>query len=258
MKHILLVITIAILSTLGLQAQIQVDYIDLNIGDVVYTKTDTSTSFDLQSPGANLSWDISNLSSPIMDSLSPINPENTAHASSFPESNMALGNDSLTVYMSSTEDAFVNLGISGSIMGYNILVKLQQADTVIKFPINYGDVRESFSWGETDTFEVETPLGNQDIKVTHSTQRSLECDAWGTMTTPIGTYDVLRVREKIITIDSVFVIPIFSWLNPVFMADYSPFDTTYKYSFYTNDATIKRPLAEVIFNPENNMALTTT
>ncbi len=239
MKNIISFFAI-VLSSLGLQAQIQVEHIDLNVGDVIYFQMDTSL-FELQSPGENLTWDMSNLSSPIIDSLIPIDPANTANASDFPESNMAIGNDSITAYMSATENEFVNLGVSGSMMGYDFLIKFQEADTMIKFPISYGDSRVSYTRGEADIAVAN---------VHHYGRRSLECDAWGTMTTPIGTYDVLRVREEIITLDSVFLLGFF---NP----NFSRMDTSYKYSFYTNDISIKKALVEITFDPESNMPLYT-
>ncbi len=256
MKHILLLVTA--LMTLSLQAQIEIESMNLNVGDVVYLKRDITNTYDLQTSGENLNWDISNLSAPFMDSIKPINPANTTHASLFSEANLAFSTDTLTAYISSTPEAFVMLGIAGSMQGYPVLAKFEVPDTITKFPLNYGDSRVSEAGGETEPISVALPgIGEVEITVHHFSKRTSECDAWGTMKTTDGTYDVLRVKEEIITIDSIFMPSPLPFMDPIFVEAYSPFDTTYQYSFFTNNPEIKMPLAEIKFNPETNMALST-
>ncbi len=254
-KHILFIF---LLFVFGLQAQIQVERFNLNVGDVIYLANDSTGNFNLQAAGSNLQWDMSQLQSIFTDSISPIAPSTTLQAEHFEEANLSFGTTQLCSYSSLTDDAFVHLGFGGLIDSLDIssFIKLSIPDTQIVFPIQYGDSRNSFSWGESEPISVNVPvLGEQTLKLSHSTQRTCYCDAWGTMQTPVSSYEVLRVQEKVITIDSVFLMSPLPFIPPVFLGDYSNFDTTDVYRFYTNDVSIKLPLAEVTYDPNTNQSL---
>jgi hypothetical protein len=73
-------------------------------------------------------------------------------------------------------------------------------DVLYKFPIHYGDADSSVS-GFSLTVPFPAPIGNVDIK--RNQKRVNHVDGWGTITTPAGTFDVLRVYSAIDRIDSV-------------------------------------------------------
>ncbi len=241
MKTLLSIILIALASLIS-NAQITFNGINLNIGDVVLQAVDTNFQTALLSPGTDLTWDFSGVHGQRTDTIAPIDPTTTNHGSSFTNSNLAFGTPELAGYSSLTSNEFVSLGFGGYIASIDQDVEMiyDIPDTSIVFPLNYSDNRTSYSWGQ-----AFANVQGQDMRMSQSTQRTQNCDAWGTVTTPHDTYDVLRVQELEINIDSVFAI-IFG--QEAYQSDYSTFDTTYRYSFYTNDPTIKYPLLEVKYD----------
>lgn len=71
-------------------------------------------------------------------------------------------------------------------------------DVVYTFPIAYGNKDSS-----TSSFNLTIPLGAVNFNVTRNQKRVNEVDAWGSVTTPAGTFDVLRVVSTINRIDSI-------------------------------------------------------
>lgn len=75
-------------------------------------------------------------------------------------------------------------------------------DVVYVFPINYGNLDSS-----TCNFNITVPitlpvLGSVNFNVKRDQKRVNNVDAWGSVTTPAGTFDVLRVVSTIDRIDS--------------------------------------------------------
>ncbi|MBN2668629.1 MAG: T9SS type A sorting domain-containing protein [Bacteroidales bacterium] len=241
MKQILF--SLLFIATVGINAQITVNTIDLNVGDVVLQAIDTTYQTDLYAPGTNLTWDFSGVHGHTVDTIAPIDPATTNHASSFPQANMALGTVELAGYANLGNDWYVSLGYGGYIdaLGQDLEMILADPDSILSFPINYGQSRNCNSWGT-----AYAAIQGQDLRASSSVKRTQVIDAWGTATTPEGTFNVLRMHEQVITIDSVFAI-IYGF--EMYQPDYSNFDTSYFYNFYTNDATIKYPLLEVQYDP---------
>lgn len=76
-------------------------------------------------------------------------------------------------------------------------------DVLYRFPLNYGDTDSSDSG-----YSVDVPPGAPIATVKRAQKRVNYVDGWGSMTTPAGTFDVLRVRSEITRIDSI-ITPIF-------------------------------------------------
>lgn len=250
MKKISTIILISFLSW-TLNAQITVNAYDLNLGDVVLQAVDNNFQTDLLAPGEDLMWDFSGIHGQRTDTLIPIDPATTNHASSFPESNLAFGTPELALYMSLNSEAFANLGAAGMIdsLGMDLELVYSTPDTAIRFPINYENTSNTMGWGRSET----VTFGEYTGKISRSTHRIQTCDAWGTLTTPISSYEVLRVQEQVITIDSVFVVVVIVGNEILIPIDsLNQYDTLYNYNFYSNDPTIKFPLVEVNYDPSDN------
>lgn len=252
MKKIFTILFISFLS-FNLNAQITVNAYDLNIGDVVLQAVDQNFQTDLLAPGEDLNWDFSGIHGQRTDTLIPIDPATTNHASSFPESNLAFGTPEMALYMSLSSEAFVNLGAGGMIDSLDIDLDLELVynlpDTAIKFPINYGNTSNTSGWGRSETISFGAYSG----KISRSTHRIQNCDAWGTLTTPIDSYEVLRVQEQAVTIDSIFLIVIVGTFEfEQYIDSLSQFDTVYNYNFYSNDPMVKFPVVEVNYDPTDN------
>lgn len=247
MKKIL-PLALVLLFAYNLKAQITFNSLDLNVDDVVLQVVDTNFQTALLSPGTDLYWDFSGVIEHQTNTITPIDPTTTNHASAFTNSNLAFGTIEFAGYAINNTNEYAMLGFGGYIaeLDADIEMVYSDADTIIVFPVNYGDSRYSDAYGSTYATVTVPDLGETDVRLSESIFRTQEMDAWGTATTPHDTYEVLRVQEYEIKIDSAFAI-IFGFES--YQEDYSTFDTTYRYSFYTNDATIKYPLLEVEYDP---------
>jgi len=230
----------------SLSAQITIASMDFVVGDSVFQATDTTYKTELfATGGADLEWNFSGLTEHNRDTIAPIDPATTDHADDFTNSNLAFGTIELAGYMQNNSDEYVSLGFGGYVAAIDadILMVYDDADTIIDFPMNYGDSRDVDSYGST----YATVQGN-DIRLSESIFRTQEIDAWGKVITPKGTFDVIRVNEYMIKIDSVFLI---IYGNESYQEDYSSFDTTYSYNFYTTFSENnfnKYPLLEVEYD----------
>ncbi len=74
------------------------------------------------------------------------------------------------------------------------------ADVIYQFPITYGNTDSSVSG-----YSVNIPLGGTlgNITIKRNQKRVNEVDGWGQITTPAGTFDVLRVKSSIDRVDSL-------------------------------------------------------
>ncbi len=237
----------------NINAQITINSIDLIVGDSLFQATDSTSQTNLfSSGGADLTWDFSEVLQQKIDTIAPIDPATTDHADDFTNSNLAFGTVEFAGYTQNNTNEYVSLGFGGYIASIDadILMVFSDADTINDFPMNYGDSRDAAAYGTT-TANVQ----GQDIRLSRSTFRTQEIDAWGEITTPEGTYDVLRVNEYLIEIDSVFAI---MYGSEAYQEDYSSFDTSYNYIFYTtsiNHDFNKYPLLEVQYDNNTDTSL---
>lgn len=88
-------------------------------------------------------------------------------------------------------------GFGTELNGTPIPVLYEPKDIVYEFPMNYLDSSHSFAH-----FEVEIPtLGYWEEDI----DRVNEVDGWGVVTTPAGSFEVLRVKTTLNLTDSVYI-----------------------------------------------------
>ena len=87
-------------------------------------------------------------------------------------------------------------------------------DVVYQFPIAYGNTDSSVSG-----YSVTIPLGSVigDITIKRNQKRVNQVDGWGSIVTPAGTFDVLRVKSSMDRVDSIItgIIPLGFPTKPV-------------------------------------------
>ena len=191
----------------------------LDVGDsVVLANADTVPSgFDPGPPGANLHWDFSGI---VMDTTSQLNfldPATTPYAASFPNSNVAVEGivDGLGLegwaYGTKNLSFFQIDGAGGSYDIFDdIVVPFDPPEIMFDFPMNYLD---SLDQTTTIDLRLDSPDPAADsirIKVVTSVESRI--DAWGELTTPVWTGEVLRRRDVRVTTDSSWVKLFFFWL----------------------------------------------
>lgn len=183
----------------------------------------TDLPFDLNAAGENLTWDFSEFPSVDEAELaftdindmgifyqlafnSPGNPSVLAtHA--LPLQNPAEDFDLDLDLPIEVSDAFqfyrndatgyYEVGLAFSVSGFPLINPYDDTDRIYPFPLAY-DVRDTVSVA----FDIEVPLfgyyGQSGMRFTHA-------DAWGTLTTPYGTYDVVRVKAERLITDTLFI-----------------------------------------------------
>lgn len=259
----------------GVNAQISLDsaaYFPV-VGDTLFSATDNApTGITITAAGGDQTWDFSSLQSGIT-SMRIIQPLSDApNPDAFPGANayiaQQLGGNGF--YRSSAE-SFAIIGFEGEDpLGQGIEVETPFTPPYIE------------RWGSLDFFDLNNlnsaltiavaaddipgnifdglPISPDSIRVRVVIDRTDLVDAWGSMTIPGGTYDVLREkRTEIREIRLDAKISILPWTDITDIAidalpiDELGIDTTVTYNFWSNDA--KEPIA-VITTDANESAIT--
>ncbi len=87
------------------------------------------------------------------------------------------------------------VGFGANISGIDIPITYNQVDRVYDLPLSYGQTNTSSS---NFGFNIPT-IGYYGSNLTRTT----DVDGWGTITTPAGTYDALRVVQQLTYVDTV-------------------------------------------------------
>lgn len=176
---------------------------------------------DVVSPeltGTNYSWDFSNISAvqqridtflnvsstPFAYQLffnnSIIYPDNKADYGVPTETPNLIPQLSLTEvinYYSNQGNVYKQVGFGANINGVPASIRYTPTDTLYQFPLNYNDLASNNSY-----FEMTVPgFGFYGQWLT----RIDTVDGWGTIQTPFGTFDALRVKSILFKTDTVYV-----------------------------------------------------
>jgi hypothetical protein len=104
-------------------------------------------------------------------------------------------NDSY-LFIKNTDEEIREVGYGVTLEGVPLPIQFQQIDTIYRFPLEYGNVDSAHSM-----FEIDIPsLGYVMI----SKFRRNTMDGWGTLTTPYGEFQTLRVKTEIEEYDSLY------------------------------------------------------
>jgi hypothetical protein len=184
-----------------------------SVGDNIPRKSDTMTV--LPGPGGsgpNQTWNFTATSNYVItENTSVVSVASTPNGNQFGNSNMAMTNDNASyLYFNKSAQSFTTQGFSGDLLGTGVINAVFNPDlTLHQFPRSFGS---SFN----DTYVIDVivpgaainPLVSQ-IRFKRSSIVHDTTDAWGQITTPHGTYDVLRIHTTDTYTDSVWALPIF-------------------------------------------------
>jgi hypothetical protein len=238
-----------LMASFATQAQITIDISDMPvIGDVINRKADTMTV--LSGPGnagANQTWNFTQLSTFVNDETSTaVEPSTTPYASQYANSNLALtdGNGGY-VYFNQSANAILVKGIAGQFPGTTttIVAPLNPDQTLHNLPRTYGShFTDGYVSDITFSGASISPLVNQ-VRVKRTGTIHDTTDAWGSLTTPVGTYDVIRVKKVDFTTDSVWIQAVFP---PTWQLFQTSMDTVTTYQWLAKGG--KLPIAEMTFD----------
>lgn len=100
-------------------------------------------------------------------------------------------------YYKETSSEFTQVGFGAKLNGLSISQQYNPVDVIYQFPLNYGNTGTS-----TSSFNYDFP--NNDDYYGRTTQRNNTVDGWGTLNTPFGTFQTLRVKSELIITDTFY------------------------------------------------------
>lgn len=240
---------LAFLPTLAFSQITLTDLDFADAGDTVRMSKATDNSIDITTTGASQTWDYSYLafdsqlrrdfegtsSLPFLINavFGPL-AQNQYRASFYlPATDLPInqvGNflpvtiSDVVQYSRKTSDSITSIGMSISLNGTAVPVRSDTIETRYAFPLNYGDVHYSRGYAKLDMNPIYDAVWIQ------YRQRLSEVDGWGSISTPYGTYDALRIKHTINETDSLR----FTILgNPTWIP--IPVPKSYIYEWFTNN-----------------------
>jgi hypothetical protein len=218
-----------------------------SVGDYIPRKSDTMTV--LPGPGGsgpNQVWNFTTLSNfVITENTTVVSVASTPNGNQFGSSNLAMTNDNANyLYFNKSAQAFTTQGYSGDLLGTGTINAQFAPDlTLHQFPRTFGT-----SFSDTYVIDVTVPGAaiNPLINQIHFKRTSIfkdTTDAWGQITTPFGSYDVLRIHTMESYVDSVWAQPLFP---PTWSLVSTSADTTHSYSWVGKGG--KLAIAEMSFD----------
>lgn len=253
----LCILTISILNVFC-QQTLTKDYMP-NTGDTIFYQSLVSTD-DFSATGANYTWNFSSivgltwaadtfvtvLSTPLTYNAVFNNiilyPKYKATVAS-PQGDITIP-PSTTIsnvyyYFKETDTAFAQVGLAANISGVPAPIKFDNIDFMYKFPSTMGSIDSCYS-----SFNIDIPsLGSLNRKQ----NRYNEYDGWGTLYTPIDTFEVFRIKTTLIAHDTLIYnsMPIPLTTNTVEYKWFSPthrnpvFLVSIVQSQFSNTTTVK-------------------
>lgn len=253
-KTVLLALALSALTLSSVSAQISYVFSDLPVnGDLITRYRDTMTVYGPGPSGANQQW---NFPSPVQHEVvttSVIAPSSTPHASQFTSSNMAMTNDnSAYLFFSNSQSAMIATGTAGDLLqnGTNVTVPFSNTLKVHNLPRTYNDNFNDSYYFEAIANNIPIvilgiPTTVHSARLRHHGHVYDTTDGYGQITTPIGTYECLRVKKVDYTVDSVWT-KLFSFSPWTYQSTLGGRDTITGYSWLAKET--KLAVAELSFD----------
>lgn len=181
-------------------AQITFQSTDLPVAPSTFNNgVDTMPSGVVVGPaGANQTWDYSSVTQHITETVDHQTSAASGYSGSFPTATNAITPDGSTYgFFINTGSAFTGQGLAGDLLGNGSTVVVQFSPTfdLYRFPTQYGG-----AFGGTYGFQ-QTASGSSvgqpvnQVRITYVSNYTDSIDGYGTVTTPMGTYDCLRQKR---------------------------------------------------------------
>lgn len=158
---------------------------------LTYSSQTTDTIFDESSTGSLLSVFF-------VDFAFNVNRSNLAsHGNSFAVGTVNVS-DVWNFYYNSTS-SFKQVGFGAIVNGAPLPVAYSPQDVIYNLPLTFG---QTDSGNSGYALDLTSTLG---LYYSIARTRSTEVDGWGSLTTPLGTFNVLRTKATVIEQDSVYI-----------------------------------------------------
>ncbi len=262
-KTILIAATLAMV--INLSAQITINRSHLIVSGQILTQATDDNGITILSGGANKTWNLSTLQASSKDTLKFGDPGWFIGHSNFPNANLGLvysSNDSACTYLSIDNNGLKVVGDYSISNGIENITNI--STTIISFPSTFNT---TFA-GSTTTPLQQIYIGKDldstgpypfidSIRLKLNQNSTSIIDGWGSLTTPLGTYNVLKQTATDINTIKVDMKTSGFWigvpanlLNSLGMGNFTA-DTSYSHQFWTNDASVGFPLVTYSFSPRD-------
>ena len=176
--------------------------------EFLVTNANPVISFDGSDTGPDHTWDFSDLTPLAADTSKWVDVYDTDPFYFFlwlasdvaEQTGVDVANDFITIedvfnFYERDDDIFGQTGFAGIIAGIPFPIGYDETETIFEFPATYNDNTNSETGFDIDIPGIAT--------WTEQRSRTNEIDGWGSITTPGGTFDVLRMRSEILITDNI-------------------------------------------------------
>jgi hypothetical protein len=203
-KQLLFILTFA--GFYGAQAQITITQADItSAGNVIYRGIDTTYTESYIGPsGSNMIWDYSGMLDDDADTVYFVDPATLANYSQFPSSNLGIIISSQgTAYAIKDAASLRIIGQEADFQFQTIAAATNPPELITKFPATFISNWTNNPVTASPAIPITGFPGFDSARVTISKSKNVIVDAWGSLTTPMGTYNVIRQKEDVTTDQSV-------------------------------------------------------
>lgn len=208
MKARLYTLLFSLIFAFSLPAQITITRDDVpQIRDSLTYQTDTLPL--ISGPGdsgPDQTWDFTQLTAADTFGLRVVPAGATPNAELFPDANLAIEIDGIFVYGRLTEEKLFNLGTAVDLLGTGapILVRFDPPQQLFSFPTTFGT---TYSGNYAFSVQAEGSIVNlpvDSVRFSRTTTESGTIDSYGTLRTPAGDYETLRLKVTSENTDTIF------------------------------------------------------
>jgi len=237
------------LCAVGADAQITLTTADIATPTkVIYQAQDTMPTVSIGGSGASQSWNMTALNTHTVDTLTFL-PYSSAPNPKFSSANIAVkfGWQNSYAYLNNNSSSAAILGSSGIVDFGNGPTQVDQVNTpgeiLANWPATYlSSFSSTYSTNSKYYFGIDPGVGVviDSVRTHGRVVKNVNYDAWGTVTTPLGSYASLRSKQTIVRRDStdVFVAMLGGWQNNISTSA----DSSANYTWWAN--SVGFPLVE--------------
>lgn len=233
-KQVLFGSLIALAGTAG--AQVTITSADQpHVFQVYHQAQDTTGSQNPGPSGPSQTYTMTLLNQGI-DSLTFTAPQWTAYGANYPQSNLCI--------IQNQNDGFIYANMTNTVLEINgqaadpfgngtIALTFSNPETQMIFPAAYGGTFSDVAGGVNQFYMgydpgIGFPVDSARIHTYISKEANF--DGWGTITSPLGTFNVLRQNTERTQVDTIDIYVFGMWTNAI----YSQQSTSRIYSYWTN------------------------
>ena len=187
-------------------AQITITSADITTaGNTLYQNNDTMPTVSIGNSGTSQTWNLSALNNHLQDTMHFMNPAGLPGASSFPSSNLGIKmkqqgqNVNLFANISSSNlnalGFYATIDIAGN--PASGAIKNNPAEIITNFPATYNtNFNNTYVSKGTLYYGYDPGIGFtiDSVRLVSHVTKTVTFDGWGSVTTPLGTYNALRVE----------------------------------------------------------------